>query len=74
MKIKIFCVMILFGFLGTGILFASTASDVKKGNLLYNNKKYDEAIKIYDSVLEEMRKRPPLKISKATLDKARGKS
>ncbi|MHB1952499.1 MAG: hypothetical protein ACYCOU_02025 [Sulfobacillus sp.] len=31
------------------------------------------AIKIYDSVLEEMRKRPPLKISKEVLDKARGK-
>lgn len=32
------------------------------------------AIKIYDSVLAELRKRPPLKISKEALDKARGKS
>jgi len=32
------------------------------------------AIKIYDSVLEEMRKRPPLNISEAALDKAGGKS
>ena len=32
------------------------------------------AIKIYDSVLEKMRKRPPLNISKAALDKAGGKS
>lgn len=31
------------------------------------------AIKIYDSVLEEMKKHPPLNISKAALDKARGK-
>ena len=31
------------------------------------------AIKIYDSVLKEMGKGPPLKISKATLDKARGR-
>jgi hypothetical protein len=36
--------------------------------------KIQAAIKIYDSVLEEMRKRPPLKISKEALDKARGRS
>ena len=27
------------------LAYASTAADVKKGNLLYNNKKYEEAIK-----------------------------
>jgi hypothetical protein len=32
------------------------------------------AIKIYESVLEEMGKCPPLNISEAALDKARGKS
>ena len=32
------------------------------------------AIKIYDSVLEEMRKRPPLNISQAVLDIAGSKS
>ena len=35
------------------LAYASTAADVKKGNLLYNNKKYDEAIKVYDTALEK---------------------
>ena len=46
-------VMILALILASNPLFASTAADVKKGNLLYNSKKYDEAIKVYDSAMEK---------------------
>jgi tetratricopeptide (TPR) repeat protein len=35
-----------------GTSSASTTEDVKKGNLLYNEKKYSEAVKIYDRGLD----------------------
>ena len=37
----------------TPFAYASSSGDVKKGNMLYNEKKYDEAIKVYDSALEK---------------------
>lgn len=53
MKEKILSVIILILILAASPLCASTAADVKRGNLLYNSKKYDEAIKAYDSALEK---------------------
>jgi len=47
------------------MLYASTTSDVKKGNLLYNNKKYDEAVKVYDAALEKKSDNGMLRFNKA---------
>ena len=48
-----------------GELFAATSADVKSGNLLYNNKKFDEAIKIYDTALEKKPDSGILRFNKA---------
>lgn len=47
--------------------FASLKGDVKKGNLLYNNKKYDKAIKRYEDALS---KRPASGIANFNLGTA----
>ncbi len=66
MALKIFCIIILSVVLNASTLYASTAADIKKGNLLYSNKKYDEAIKVYDGALTENSENAILRFNKAS--------